>query len=148
MSRHKGRVGMRVQIVYICSHYCFIGHSLIPPFLDTSIAFSFLPPSLFPLPFSLRALPLLKCHSKPVALPQQPHPLLQLRPPLPLLGDKRRGHSGTDHTVNNIQQSETGQWRRLGSQARLVAEWLYTVLSKTSSEIFQESAAPLFHCMG
>jgi len=38
-----------------------------------------------PSPSPHRALPVPECHSKPAAVPQQPHPLLQLCPALSLL---------------------------------------------------------------
>ena len=117
MSRYEGTncVCMYVCIyvcMYVCSHYL----------ADLSFPF------FFPLPFSLRALPLLERHSKPATIPQQPHPLLQLRPPLPLLRDKRRGHSGTDHTVNDPQQSKTGQWQRPARSKQGDGVNYYTVL--------------------
>ena len=55
-----------------------------------------------------RTLPVPECHSEPAAVPQQPHPLFQLCPALPLLRDQRRGNPGADHPVSDRVTLRTG----------------------------------------
>ena len=51
-----------------------------------------------------RALPVPECNSQSAALPQQPHPLLQLHHAVPVCRGQHRSYSGADHQVRPCSQ--------------------------------------------
>lgn len=83
-----------------------------------------------------RTLPLPQRHRQPAALPQQPHPLLQLHHALPVRRGQHRGHPGADHQVSSagVPASRT-LWA--GPQP------LNRVFQGSAGEADREPAAPL-----